>query len=84
MKKLEKIRSLHVQTLLLAAILAQRHQPVASCIALDPLHWALHLVSYQCFTMASKTASKYGAFIVVFFAADPIIHREDTEQIFDQ
>ncbi len=58
---------MHVQALLLATILAHRHQPVASHVALDPLHWAMCLVSYWNITMASETASKYGAFFVDFF-----------------
>jgi hypothetical protein len=53
--------------LLLHAILARWHQPVASIIALDPLYWAMHAVLYRRTTSAIKTASKYGAFFVVFF-----------------
>ena len=67
MKKHRKIQKILSQMLLLAAILARRRQPVASIVALDPLHWAMHLVSYWRIAMASKMTSKYSAFFVIFF-----------------
>ena len=44
--------------LLSTAILAWMHRPVASVIALDPLHWVMHLVSYRCISTARKMAIK--------------------------
>ena len=51
------------------AILAKWWQLVASVVALDPLHWAMCLVSYWHITMASKMACKYGAIFVFFWHA---------------
>jgi hypothetical protein len=67
MKKLGKTGVFLSNCLLLPAILARWHQTVASLVALDPLYWAIHAVSYRRTTTAIKMASKYGAFSVVFF-----------------
>jgi hypothetical protein len=45
-----------------AAILARRHRPVASRIALDPLRRSMRLVTYRHTNRASETADKYGTF----------------------
>jgi hypothetical protein len=71
--------------LLLPAILARLHQPVASVIALDPFHWAMCAVSYWRTTTAIEMASKYGAFFVFFFLACNLVVRwDDTEGILAQ
>jgi hypothetical protein len=54
-------------SLLSAAILARRRQPVASLIALDPLRRAMRLVTYRRTDRASKTADKYGTFLSLFY-----------------
>ncbi len=56
---------MHVQLLLLAAILACWWCPVASTKALDLLHQAMPAVWYQRIAMAIKMASKVGHFFVV-------------------
>jgi hypothetical protein len=50
------------QLLLLATILSQWWQPVASSEALDHLNWVMHALSHQRTTMTIKLASKVGAF----------------------
>ncbi len=55
------------QTPISAAILAQRRQPVASGIALDPLRWAMRLVTYRRTDRASKTTNKFGTFSSFFY-----------------
>jgi hypothetical protein len=67
MKKLGKTGVFLSDCLLLPAILARWHQPVASVVALDPLYWVMCAVSYQCTTTTIEMASKYGALFVVFF-----------------
>jgi hypothetical protein len=68
MKKLGKTGVFLSDCLLSPAILAWWRQPVASIVALlDPLYQAMRAVSYRRTTTAIKTASKYGAFFVVFF-----------------
>ena len=66
MKKLGKIRLLRDRLLLLVAILAGWRRPVASVVALDPLHRAMRTVLYRRTTMSGKTAGKYGAFSSFF------------------
>jgi hypothetical protein len=56
-----------------AAILARRRQPVASLIALDPLRRLMRLVTYRRTDRASKTADKYGTFLLFFLAFDPAV-----------
>ncbi len=59
-----------------AAILDQWHQPVASVIALDPLHWKMCTVSYRRTTMAFKMANKYGTFFdFCLFAYNLVVRR---------
>jgi hypothetical protein len=58
----KKNRCWYVRWLLLAAILAQWRQLVASNIALDLLHWAMCTVLYRHIATAIKMASKVGAF----------------------
>ncbi len=53
--------------LLSAAILARRHRPVASRIALNPLRRSMRLVTYWRTDRASKTADKYGTFLSFFY-----------------
>ena len=67
---------MHVQTLFLAAILARWRQPVSSVVALDP-SIGLRLVPYRRITAASETASKYGAFFVIFLACDHVVRQGD-------
>ena len=40
-------------------MLAWWHQPVASGVALVPLHWVMRLVSYRRTATASETTGKY-------------------------
>lgn len=49
-----------------AAILARWRRPVASVVALDPLHRAMRTVLYRRTATASETAGKYGAFSSFF------------------
>ncbi len=58
---------MHDQLHLLATILAQWQHPVTSSEALDLLHWAMHAVTYRCFTMAIKMATKVGVFLQCCF-----------------
>ena len=67
MKKLGKTGVILSDCLLLPAILAQWHQPVASIVALDPLYPAMRVVLYRRTTTAIEMASKYCAFVVVYF-----------------
>jgi len=60
-------------SLLSAAILARRRRPVASLIALDPLRWAMRLVTYWRTDRASKTANKYGTFSSFFMSFEPAV-----------
>jgi hypothetical protein len=85
MKKLGKNRLLRDRFILLAAILARWLQPVASGVALVPLHRAMHLVSYRRTATASKTAGKYDAFSSFFcLHANPVVRRGNTVQILAQ
>jgi hypothetical protein len=62
--------------LLLPAIPAWWHQPVASVVALDFLYWAMRAVSYRGTTTAIKMASKYGGLSVIcFLHATPLSTR---------
>ena len=61
-----KNRLLRDPLILSAAILAQWRQPVASRVAMDPLHRAMRLVSYRLTITASEMAGKYGAFSSFF------------------
>ncbi len=71
MKNIKK-RRWYVRVLLLATILAQWWQPVASNIALDLFHRPMHVVTYQRIAMAIKLASKVGVcFIVIFLYVTP-------------
>jgi hypothetical protein len=82
MKKLGKTGVFLSNCLLSSAILARWHQPVAFNVALDPLYWAMRAVLYRRTTTAIKMASKYGALFMVFFlACNPVVLRDDTEQI---
>ncbi len=80
MKKLGKNRLLRDRFILLAAILARWRQPVASGVALVPLHRAIRLVLYRRTATASKTAGKYDAFSSFFcLHANPGGRRGDME-----
>jgi hypothetical protein len=72
-EKTQKKQRWYVQWLLSAAILAQWQQPMATNLALDLHHQAMHTVSYCCTATAIKMASKVGAFffISVLFALNP-------------
>ena len=67
MRKLGKNRLLRDRFILSAAILARWRQPVASGVALVPLHRAMRLVSYRRTATASETAGKYDVFSSFFF-----------------
>jgi hypothetical protein len=55
---------------------------VASTEALHLLHWAMHVVSYWQFAMATKFASKVGVFFhCPCFAWDPVSQQVDPEQV---
>ena len=54
------------QLLLLAAILARWWRPVASTKALGLLYWVMHVVWYQCITMAIKMTKKSGVLLCTF------------------
>ena len=70
-EKAQKKQIILSQMLLLPAILAQWRQPVASAIALDPLHLArMPVVLYRRTAMASKMACKDGVFLY-FFSMQP-------------
>ena len=85
MKKLQKNRLLRDQFIPLAAILARWRQPVASGVALVPLHPAMRLVLYRRTATASKTAGKYDAFSLFFcLHANPVVRRGNTVQILAQ
>ncbi len=51
--------------------IARWRQPVTSVLALDPLYWAMRVVSYRRTTTAIKMASKYGALFVNFSCMRP-------------
>jgi hypothetical protein len=82
MKKLDKNRCFLSQCLLLAAIIAQWWQPVASVVALNHLYWAICAVLYPCIAMAIKTASKVGVlFDCCFVGCCPGGRWDSTEQV---
>ncbi len=62
-ENIKKNHRSHVPTMLLGIILARWWCPVASSEALDPLHWAMHAVTYRRIAMASKMASFVGVFV---------------------
>ena len=63
----------------------QWQQPVASGVALVPLHRVMHLVSYRRTATASETAGKYDAFSSFFcLHANPVVHRGNTVRILAQ
>jgi hypothetical protein len=71
--------------LLLAAILAQWRQPLASSEALDILHWAMPVVLYRHTAMAMDMVSKVGAFCCCCFCLLlPCGRWGDTEQVVAQ
>ncbi len=49
--------------ILLDIILAQWRRPVASCKALDLLHWAMRAVLYWCTAAAMNMATFLGVFV---------------------
>jgi hypothetical protein len=62
-ENIKKKHCSHVQFMLLDIILTQWWHPVASCKALDLLHWAMHAVMYRRIAMAIKTATFLGVFV---------------------
>ena len=81
MKKLGKTHLLRDQLLLSATILARWRRPVASVVALDPLHRAMCTVLYRRTATASETAGKYGAFSFFFLNANPVVCQGNTVRI---
>ncbi len=76
---------MHVQWLLLAAILAQWWRPVASRKALALSHKAMHAVRYWCIAMAIDTASFLGVSVdCCLFACCPGSRWGNTEQVVAQ
>jgi len=69
MKKLEKNWLLRDRFILSATILDRWRQPVASGVALVPLHRTMCLVLYRRTATASETAGKYDAFSSFFLSA---------------
>ncbi len=68
--------------MLLDRILAQWQHPVASSEALDLLHQAMHVVTYQRIAIAIKTTSKVGVFVHhCLFACCPGSRWGNTEQV---
>ncbi len=85
MKKLGNHRLLRDRFILSAAILARWRQPVASGVALVPLHWAMCLVSYRRTATASETAGKHDAFSSFFcLHANPVVRQGNRVQILAQ
>ncbi len=71
--------------MLLDMILTQWQHPAASSEALDPFHWAMHMVTYQRIAIAIKTASKVGVFVDCFlFACCPGSRQGNTKQVVTQ
>ncbi len=80
-KHQKKYRS-HVRFILLDIILAQRRCPVASCEALDLLHWAICAVTCRHIAMAIKAACFLGVYVdCCLFACCPGSRWGDTEQV---
>ena len=52
-------------TMVAVRVIGQRHFPVvgASSVALDMLHWVMHIVPYCCIVMAIKMANNVPAFL---------------------
>jgi hypothetical protein len=69
MKNINKNRQRYVPFMLSDVILAQWRRPAASSEALDLLHWAMCMVSYQHTAAAIKMANKVGPFFVVVLFA---------------
>jgi len=85
MKKLGKNWLLRDRFIVSAAILSRWRQPVASRVALVPLHRAMRMVSYRRTATASETAGKYDAFSSFFcLHANPVISRGNTVRILAQ
>jgi hypothetical protein len=77
----EKNRS-HVRFMLSDIILARWQHLVASSEALDLLHWAMCMVTYQRIAMAIKTATFLGVFVeCCLFACCPGSRWGNTEQV---
>jgi hypothetical protein len=64
-KNIKKKRGSHVRFMLSDIILAQWRHPVASCEALDLLHWMMHAVTYRHIAMAIKTPTFLGVLLIV-------------------
>jgi hypothetical protein len=85
MKNIEQNRCWHVPFMLLEQVPAQWWHPVASSEALDPLHRAMHAVSYRRIAMAIETAHKVGVFSHCFEVdCCPGVRGSDTEQVVAQ
>ena len=67
-------------------MLARWWHPVASCEALDPLHWSMCAVLYRGIAMTIKTAHKVGVFFIHHCVVDcrPDVSGSDTEQVVAQ
>jgi hypothetical protein len=84
-ENIQKKRRSHVPFMLSDIILTRRQHPVASSKALDLLHRAMYAVTYQCITMAIKTASFVGEFVdCCLFACCPGGRWGNTEQVVAQ
>ncbi len=58
---------------------------MASSEALDPFHWAMHMVTNRCIVIAIKTTSKVGVFVDCFlFACCPGSRQGNTKQVVTQ
>ncbi len=62
-ENIKKKHRSHVQFMLSDIILARWRRPVASCEALNLLHWAMCVITYRRIAMAIKTATFLGAFV---------------------
>jgi hypothetical protein len=62
-ENIEKNHRSHVRFMLSDIILARWRHTVASCEALDLLHWVMHVVTYWRIAMAIKTATFVGVFV---------------------
>jgi hypothetical protein len=85
MKNINKNRHRYVPLILLDIKLAQWWRPVVSNEALDLLHRAMHVVTYQHIAMAIKTASKVGVcFRLCFVCCCPGGRWSNAEQVLAQ
>ena len=85
MKNIEQNRCWHDAFMLSERVLARWWHPVASSEALDPLHRAMHAVSYRRIAMAIETARKVGVFSHCFEVdCCPGVRGSDTEQVVAQ